>query len=246
MAEYKLFEGDIPFVSTAEFHKDRERAPHLEQSGHRERLYLAADLIRKTAEHAHAPCGTAEFFTPTLTFSDLGCGDGGLLSVVEMWFTDAWGYDFQPSNEAGWKERRVNAESINIFTPERYKISEPCDGGCASNWGKPCDCEEVRLGNIVAMTEVLEHLADPRAALRWIRSRPDVQYLVCSSPYTETSESHCEEHAWAWDIAGYYELLRSTGWVPVERHLTGMFQVILAGRDDWKNEIKMMISDREG
>lgn len=223
MAEYKLFEGEIPYVSTREFHTDRKRAPHLEQPGHRERLIIAASLVARSLGLSERFCEAYRSTHPLpvaiqqseKTFSDLGCGDGGLLSLVQDWFLAAWGFDFQPSNQAGWAQRGVEAELFDVFGRLRNGVYR----------GAPM------IGNVVAMTEVLEHLADPRAALIWLRGIDKVEHLICSSPFTETDKNHCEEHAWAWDLAGYAELLADCGWHILERHTTGMFQVVLAQPD---------------
>jgi 2-polyprenyl-3-methyl-5-hydroxy-6-metoxy-1,4-benzoquinol methylase len=100
MAEYRFFRGPIPYVSTATFHATRERAPHLEQDMHRDRLLCTAALI--TEIHPSSVV-------------DLGCGDGGLLQVLGERGIRAWGYDFQPSNQPAWAERGVTAELRDVF-----------------------------------------------------------------------------------------------------------------------------------
>lgn len=102
--EWRLFEGDVPYVSTAEFHADRERAPHLEQSVHRERLDLALDFVRAAAHSYGSP-----------TLSDLGAGDGGFLTTVRPYVSYAWGYDFCPANIAGAVERGVDVRAVNFI-----------------------------------------------------------------------------------------------------------------------------------
>lgn len=196
MTEWKLFDGDVPHVSTAEFHAHRERAPHLEQPEHRARLLATAELVRKAA-------------APMSTFCDLGCGDGGLLSLVQDNFADAWGYDFAPANEPAWAERGVDAELADVF----------------NNPGRDWD---VDLGRVVAVTEVLEHLADPHGVLRWLAGSEDVRTLVCSSPHNEDHRSHDECHAWAWDTAGYVKLVEDAGFKVLEQRLEGRFQLIRA------------------
>jgi Methyltransferase domain len=191
---WKLFDGDIPYVSTAEFHAGRDRAPHLEQPGHRERLLLAASMLQDIA-------------SPALTFSDLGCGDGGLLSLVQDAFGDAWGYDFCPANAAGWTERGVTATSLDVFGADR---------------------DRVRLGDVTAMTEVLEHVADPPAVLAWVRGTS--RWLACSSPQNEDDCQHAPEHAWAWDMPGYADLITAAGWVILRHEQAGPYQLILASR----------------
>jgi hypothetical protein len=200
--EHKLFEGDAPFVSTFEFHADRERAPHLEQAAHRPRLEKAAEFARQAARE----CGGA-------SVSDLGCGDGGLLSLLkgDPDVLLAWGYDFCPANQAGWIQRGVTAYARDVFNGENRGLSDP------------------EIGTVVVMTEVLEHLADPHGVLASLLPRGAAR-LVCSSPWNETPNGHSPEHAWAWDLPGYAALIEGAGWT-IERHEpVGLFQVVLARR----------------
>lgn len=200
MTEYRFYDEAMPHVSTLEFHKDRERAPHLEQGAHQPRLYAAADFVRQAQKMSAMSC----------TVSDLGCGDGGFLSLIQHDVHHAWGYDFQPSNETGWLERGVNAYQLDVFNG---------------------DWLDVAFGNIVVMTEVLEHLADPHGILRRVHAEQNVRYIVASSPRNETPESHSPEHAWAWDPAGYSALMENTGWGVVSHSIPDWyFQVILAER----------------
>lgn len=192
--EYRIYpEGTIPYPSTAEFHADRERAPHLEQPIHQGRLNLAEQMIRDAVTQAGI----------LATVSDLGCGDGGLLSLVQG-YVPAWGYDFSPANQAGWIERGVTAESLDVFGKDR---------------------NSVRLGTIAVTTEVLEHLADPHGVVRWIAETS--RFLVASSPWTETDLSHDACHTWAWDMEGYRSLLEDAGFDILRHEQSGMFQVIL-------------------
>lgn len=196
MSEWKLFDGPVPYVSTAEFHRDRARAPHLEQDWHRGRLYRAVRFVSEAAGELAGPA----------TVSDLGCGDGGLLSLVkDIPGATAWGYDFQPSNAAGWAERGVTAEQADVFGTDRARV---------------------RLGDIVVMTEVLEHLADPHGVLRWVRGT--ARSLVCSSPFNESDRVHDECHAWAWDREGYAAMIEAAGWEIVRHEQTELFQVVMA------------------
>lgn len=165
MAEYRFFdEGTRPHVSTFAFHAERERAPHLEQDDHRPRLLRVADLIRELKPK---------------TVVDLGCGDGGLLSLLKSDDIEAWGYDFQPSNYAGWQERGVEAHLADVLNPRR----------------------DVAWGEVAVLTEVLEHLADPHGVVAWVAE--NASYVVASSPWTDTPECHGAEHAWGWDVDGY-------------------------------------------
>jgi hypothetical protein len=195
VAEWRLFDGDVPYVSTFEFHEHRARAPHIDQPAHWPRLHVAGRFLRDAAEHLS-------------TWSDLGCGDGGLLSVTQDAFSEAWGYDFQPSNALGWPGRGVTAYLLNAFDPAAR--------------------DQVRLGSAVSCTEVLEHLADPHGVLAWLYSAPEAEALVCSSPVNEDASSHDECHAWAWDSDGYQALVTGAGWRIRQYEVITTFQVIWA------------------
>lgn len=210
--EAKLFEGDVAHVSTFAFHEHRERAPHLEQPGHRGRLDRAAQLVSATAPKVRALFGGEWVKGADVFVTDLGCGDGGLLQLLQrVDGVAAWGYDFAPANAAGWVERGVDGRAADAFGADRPSI---------------------QLGDVVVMTEVLEHLTDPHGALQWLADHHDSpEFLVCSSPWTETYESHDACHSWAWDREGYDALLRGNGWIPEVHDLVGMFQVVLARRD---------------
>lgn len=193
--EARLFDGDTPHVSTFEFHEHRERAPHLEQPVHRGRLDAAAGAVLRACVGIDWP-----------VVVDLGCGDGGLLSLLPEHIT-ATGFDFQPSNQAGWADRAVIAYGWNFV----------------EQW------DEIPQADVYVMTEVLEHLNDPHEMVRRVRRRN--AQLVASSPWTETYESHDECHAWAWDMEGYANMIRTAGFKIVEHVTTGMFQVMWARCD---------------
>lgn len=203
MTEYRFFlEGTVPHVSTPEFHQHRERAPHLEQEVHQGRLHKAFEFAIHALQE-HAPRVDRD-----VTLSDLGCGDGGLLSLLRgVVGLDSWGYDFQPSNAAGWAERGVEAQETDVFGPYRDLLN---------------------IGDISVTTEVLEHLAMPHQVVRWIGTRS--RYLVASSPWNETPESHDECHAWGWDQDGYRALLVQGGFEVLRHETVGQFQVVLGER----------------
>lgn len=191
MSEWKLFSGDVAHVSTAEFHEHRERAPHLEQPIHRERLMTAAQMVFVAANLGG------------LTVSDLGCGDGGLLSLIQG-TVKAWGYDFAPANVEGWVERGVEASFLDVFGSGRDKVE---------------------FGQTTVVTEVLEHLTDPYDAVRWIGRHS--RFIVASSPWDENDQSHDPCHAWAWDMDGYAHLITQGGYRILQHVKVGRFQVLL-------------------
>lgn len=180
MVEHRLQKHNYP--STFEFHKDRERAPHLEQNWHRGRLFMAAKLIRRVSPKSVV---------------DLGCGDGGLLSLIKD--IPSWGYDFCPANSEGWAERGVTAEFADIFNTDF----------------------EPKWGELTVVTEVLEHLADPHKAVEWIARNS--KYVVASSPLGECPEDHApgeiHEHIWGWDKDGYLALIGAHFTVLEWRHV---------------------------
>lgn len=141
---------------------------------------------------------------------DLGCGDGGLLAQLPHRDPPrlGWGYDFAPANKAGWMERGVGAYELNWWEKRAYVVLAP----------------------VVVLTEVLEHVEDPRGVLAWLRRSSTVRAVVASSPAFETPESHDACHRWGWDFEGYDDLFRAAGW-RIDRHATvDWSQVLLAGR----------------
>jgi hypothetical protein len=199
MAEHRLFpEGTVPRVSTYDFHQHRGRARHLEEGTHHNRLMIAAAFVYDAYV----------LNDRSLTVSDLGCGDGGLLSLLTFDGLQAWGYDFTPANVTGARERDVAVNQLDVFGDGR---------------------DQVLLGQLTIMTEVLEHLADPHGVLRWVAT--ESEWLVASSPWDETDESHDECHAWAWDQDGYRRMLHDNGWEVIQgTTLPFKFQVVLARR----------------
>lgn len=189
--EVRFFDpGTVPECTTRGWYAGRERAPHLEQAGHRGRLELAADMVRDAIRDHNAR-----------TLSDMGAGDGGLLSLLRNEI-EAWGYDLMPENvEAAQNERHVNVTLADFRLPG------------------------VEYGDVAVFTEVLEHLIDPHALLRACPSR----IVVASSPDGETEQAHYEFHTWGWDMAGYRVLVERAGY-RVLRHESIGFQVLLAVR----------------
>lgn len=194
MTQWKLFDGDEAHVSTFAFHEHRDRADHLGSPIHRPRLELAAQLVA-VARNLGAR-----------TLSDLGCGDGGLLQLVGGTL-EAWGYDFAPANAAGWPERGVKAEALDVFGADR---------------------DRVRFGDVTAVTEVLEHLQDPHGAVAWIGEHS--RFIVASSPWDENDVVRDPCHAWAWDRPGYRHLIESGGYRILQHRDAGRFQVVLGVR----------------
>lgn len=194
MTEWRLFdEGTVPVFTTPEWYGERERAPHVDQDGHRPRLVAAAAFVeRLVRDHSVA------------TLSDLGAGDGGLLSLVRHLHLRSWGFDLAPANVEGAAERGVDVHLRSIF-----------------------DLGPADFGDVSVATEVLEHLIDPHSFVRGIPSR----FLIASSPSGEDADHHYEFHTWAWDRDGYEALLRQGGYeiIPTAEGVAG-FHVLLGER----------------
>jgi 2-polyprenyl-3-methyl-5-hydroxy-6-metoxy-1,4-benzoquinol methylase len=190
--EHRLFEeGTVPEYTTEAWYRDRETAPHLEQGIHQGRLHQAADLVNRVHD-ANLAYG--------LTAVDLGCGDGGLLSLLAPTLR-AWGYDLQPSNIEASKARNVDVRLGSIFD------------------------DDIEWGDIAVVTECLEHLLDPHAFVRKVAEHS--RFLVASSPCNETPESHYEFHTWCWDHEGYNDLLTQSGFTNITHWDVDIFHVVI-------------------
>lgn len=201
--EWKLFTGDVPYVSTFDYHKDRDRAPHAEQNEHRPRMQLALDYVRLCKPQ---------------TVWDLGCGDGGFVAMIKKELPEArpMGFDFCPATENGWQERGVAdlCQQRNVFPSPPWPVIDPTIEAA------------LHAVDLAVMTEILEHLARPHEALASIRSN----HIVVSSPWGENDRNHDESHAWAWDMNGYRQLVTGAGFDILDHRQAGFSQVILARR----------------
>lgn len=217
MSEWRLFEeGTVPEWTTPAFYFGRERAPHLEQDLHRPRLFEAAAQV----------VDAYDTYSCT-SVVDLGAGDGGLLSLLladpDERFNRAnvWGYDLQPENIAGARERDVPVFLGDVVAGFEF-FSRADDAA-----GEKLPLE---WGDLAVATEVLEHLVDPHQFVRTIAEH--CQVLVASSPRTERPGSAYAYHAWAFDEAGYRELLEQAGFEVVRQEPVGMFQVVTGIKKD--------------
>lgn len=198
--EYRRFPAGQSPVSTFAYHEHRERAPHLEQGAHRGRLELTADMIVEYASGHRSP------ITHVV---DLGCGDGGLLQLLQPYEhgdprIDATGYDFAPANAAGWVDRCVDGQALDFIA----------------------DWDKVELADLYVMTEVLEHLEDPHGAAQRVAERRSA--LVCSSPWIEHEGSIDGSHAWAWDMPGYVAMLEGAGFHVIRSERLSWSQIHMA------------------
>lgn len=188
MTEIRFFEeGTVPEWTTPEWYASRDNAPHLEQPGHRERLLRTAELIN---------------VLEPVSVVDLGAGDGGLLSQLNI--EAKWGYDLQQSNvEVAHEVRGVEVSLLDVVrSPER-----------------------VSWASLAVATEMLEHLIDPHGFVKWVYSHAAV--FVASSPWNEVSGNHYEFHTWAWDMEGFRSMFESAGWVVATHIIEHEAQIIV-------------------
>lgn len=118
------------------------------------------------------------------SLSDLGCGDGAFLDSIRDLDIPMWGYDAGTANVEQALKNGLDVRQHDFLT------------------------DTVHYGDMVTLSEVVEHLADPHGFLSTLRG----DTLIVSSPSAETDEWHYEDHAWAWDLEGYRDLVTNAGW----------------------------------
>lgn len=142
-----------------------------------------AERIHLVADMVKSHLGAAR------TLSDLGCGDGSLLKLIRDLPLRMWGYDAGRENVTRGRSDGLDVHCADFLT------------------------DKVDLGDIVVMSEVLEHLIDPHGLLDTIAA----DRMVASSPASETNEWHYEHHAWCWDMDGYRALFEDAGWTVLDQ-----------------------------
>ena len=192
--EWKLFEGTNPEFAKKDWYKEIESAHHLEEGAHVNRLLKAREFINMAVELGGK------------TVVDLGCGDGGLLSLIKDESYKSWGYDLMPTNI----DYANNVRLVDARYTDFKKDST------------------IEYGDIAIMTEVLEHLENPHGTVKNLSSK----FLIASSPHNETDVSHYEFHLWAWDVDGYRNLMENNGYNVLETAIVEWSQVLLCVRKD--------------
>jgi 2-polyprenyl-3-methyl-5-hydroxy-6-metoxy-1,4-benzoquinol methylase len=192
MMEHRLYDpAEPPDWLDPQWWRDRPHCDHLNSptGAHVARLRAAADL-------AYRATGMLPLSEKWPHVVDLGAGDGALLSLLpEQLRERSFGYDIITEDvEYAQNERRVNVTQANVQTDFYDHDGVP-----------------IELAPVVALTEVLEHMAHPHGFLTKLHARPEVRFVVASSPHSETPERHEWNHAWAWDPDGYREMFGAAG-----------------------------------
>lgn len=159
------------------------------QPGFAQRAQMIADLVELVlALKTSSPVSNSLSVTSSLlSVTDLGCGDGSLLELLQLGWR-AWGYEIGSGDVEHAQSRGLDVRQRNIIT------------------------DRLEYGDVIIASEVLEHIAEP---VKFLRALPADSTLIISSPSRETGEWHNPIHTWAWDLAGYWELTEKSGWVPV-------------------------------
>jgi len=190
MAEFKLWTGESVYHSP-EFHADRGVADHINEPGHRERLVEALTRV-----------GELVSIHPSIkTLSDWGAGNGGLLHEIGRQYPQlkCWGYDLMPKN--------VEYARAIYDADVTYQDFTDLKSNC-------------RAGDVMILTEILEHLVRPHNLLLHLRlaapAKPAFQplprFVIASSPAFETPDKHYEYHQWAWTGESYGKMFERAGW----------------------------------
>lgn len=200
--EHRLFDpANPPEWLDPEWWRNRPHCDHLGSptGAHVARLKAAAELAVRAAEMAG-----------TVNVVDLGAGDGALLSLLPGELRPfSFGYDIIRADVQYANEAR----DVKVWL---RNVAKALGNGTT-----------LHLGPVVVLTEVLEHMADPHGFLAKLHARPEVRFVVASSPHSETPEEHEWNHAWCWDSVGYERMFNAAGFVRVERELVEWSQLWL-------------------
>lgn len=197
MTESRLFDPENPPEwLNSDWWANTDNCNHLDNRVHRARLESAALSATQAAQDLGIE-----------TITDVGAGDGGLLSLLpEPFRSKSWGYDvIEDSIKYAKTVRKVDVRKCNVVT------------------GRP------RLAPVVVATEMLEHLEDPHAFVRKVYDA-GTEFMIASSPHSETEQHHEWNHAWAWDRNGYRELIAQAGFNIVGQFDAEWSQIVVGKR----------------
>src|ERR1035437_363003 len=130
------------------------------------------------------------------TVADWGAGNGGLLHELWKMGIKSWGYDMSPlAVEWGRAKYGVDVSVLDV-----------------TKWSM-----ERKAGDIVVLTEFLEHLVDPHDLVRQLHTMAAARLIVASVPGFEDPTNAYEFHLWAWHGDTFAKMFERIGW-KVQRH----------------------------
>lgn len=132
------------------------------------------------------------------SISDWGAGNGGLLHEIGKARPDVlrWGYDMSP----------LAVKHAQEIYGERVQLLDVINGAPAA-------------GDLVILTEFLEHIVSPHELLRKLLQHPAAHSLVASSPCNETPADFYEYHLWAWTRGSFAQMFERAGWKVLRHYL---------------------------
>lgn len=198
MTEYRAFDPENPPEwLDSEWWKDTENCNHVDNPVHFARLKAAADISVEAAIRAQ-----------TYAITDLGAGDGGLLSLLPTSHrTHSYGYEIITDSVRYANEVR----GVEVYEGNVLK-------------------EIPSLSRVGVATEMLEHIEDPHGFVRKLYEDPRIRQFVASSPHSE-GETPYWNHAWSWDREGYAKLMTDAGWHVVQHFDAEWSQIIWVTKD---------------
>jgi 2-polyprenyl-3-methyl-5-hydroxy-6-metoxy-1,4-benzoquinol methylase len=167
---------------------------------------------REAADHIHEP-GQRVRLLKTLAdiqwlfdcdpklkgVTDLGCGNGGLLWELGKRGITGKGYDLSPKAVEFAKEQYGVDASLLDFTQET---------------------DAVEFGDVIVLTETIEHLVDPKGLLAKLKNKS--RWVVASVPAAENEKKHYEFHLWAWEPAAFVNMFIAMEYQPILHYVLPM------------------------
>lgn len=185
--EYCFFDKENPPKYDIDFYKSgiyEKSYAHIDNEVHNLRMEVAESLLRFFLK-----------FNEIKRIIDVGSGDGGFLQSITAndSIREYEGYELCRKNyevSLGRLSDRANVK-VNYIDFTTIKLQS----------------------DLAIITEVLEHLIDPRKLL----SELDTKYVLASSPLDETPEKRIGRgvemvHLWGWDEEGFKKVFTDTGY----------------------------------
>lgn len=200
--EFRLFTK--PHSADEMFYHDRPASDHINEPAHRDRLIHTVEVVEKLILDTRL----APESWPNLSVADWGCGNGGFLNELSSRVPGVrmWGYDLSPRALEDAKARYgVNAEFKDITK------------------------DDVEVGHVTVLTELLEHMVDPHGLLHRLK-RLGADWVVASCPAYEDPIKHYEHHLWCWLAGGFGLMFERCGYRVIRHYVfhPGATQFVVA------------------